>query len=58
MRRKDFIFEDKEEIYSMLNSIEFGVMALPDNIPYAVPISFCYKNNENIFSWSYGRKEI
>ncbi|ASJ20151.1 antibiotic resistance protein [Brachyspira hampsonii] len=49
MRRKDFIFEDKEEICNMLNSIEFGVMALPDDIPYAVPISFCYKNNEIYF---------
>ena len=49
MRRKDFIFEDKEKIYNMLNSIEFGVMALPDYIPYAVPISFCYKNNEIYF---------
>ncbi|OEJ15992.1 antibiotic resistance protein [Brachyspira hampsonii] len=49
MRRKDFIFEDKEEIHNMLNSIEFGVMALPDDIPYAVPISFCYKDNEIYF---------
>ncbi|PTY40478.1 pyridoxamine 5'-phosphate oxidase family protein [Brachyspira hampsonii] len=49
MRRKDFIFEDREEIYNMLNSIEFGVMALPDNIPYAVPISFCYENDEIYF---------
>ncbi|WP_297205069.1 pyridoxamine 5'-phosphate oxidase family protein [uncultured Brachyspira sp.] len=49
MRRKDFIFEDTKEIEAILNSIEFGVMALPDKIPYAVPISFCYKNNEVYF---------
>ena len=49
MRRKDFIFEDINEIEEILNSIEFGVMALPDKIPYAVPISFCYKNNEVYF---------
>ncbi|MEI0604543.1 pyridoxamine 5'-phosphate oxidase family protein [Brachyspira alvinipulli] len=49
MRRKDFVFEDINEIEEILNSIEFGVMALPDKIPYAVPISFCYKNNEVYF---------
>ena len=46
MRRKDFIFEDIKEIEKMLNTVDFGVMALPDKIPYAVPINFCYKNNE------------
>ena len=46
MRRKDFVFEDINKIEEILNSIEFGVMALPDKIPYAVPISFCYKNND------------
>ena len=49
MRRKDFVFEDINKIEEILNSIEFGVMALPDKIPYAVPISFCYKNNEVYF---------
>ncbi|WP_020005423.1 pyridoxamine 5'-phosphate oxidase family protein [Brachyspira innocens] len=49
MRRKDFIFEDMHEIDKMLNSIEFGVMALPDIIPYAVPVSFCFKNNQIYF---------
>lgn len=46
MRRSDFVFENREEIENMLNCIEFGVMALPDTIPYAVPISFCCKNNQ------------
>lgn len=49
MRRKDFIFENMNEIETMLNNIEFGVMALPDTIPYAVPISFCYKDNKIYF---------
>lgn len=49
MRRKDFIFEDRKEMEIMLNKIEFGVMAIPDKIPYAVPISFCYKDNEIYF---------
>ena len=49
MRRKDFIFNDIDEISNMLNNIEFGVMAIPDKIPYAVPISFCYNNNEIYF---------
>ena len=49
MRRKDFIFENIKEIENMLNKIEFGVMAMPDKIPYAVPISFCYKDNEIYF---------
>ena len=49
MRRKDFIFENMNEIENMLNNIEFGVMALPDTIPYAVPISFCYKDNKIYF---------
>ncbi len=49
MRRKDFIFEDKKEIENMLNRIEFGVMAIPSKIPYAVPISFCYKEDEIYF---------
>ena len=49
MRRKDFIFENIKEIENKLNKIEFGVMAMPDKIPYAVPISFCYKDNEIYF---------
>lgn len=49
MRRKDFIFEDKKEIENMLKYIEFGVMAIPDKIPYAVPISFCFKEGEIYF---------
>ena len=49
MRRKDFVFNDIDEISNMLNNIEFGVMAIPDKIPYAVPISFCYNNNEIYF---------
>ncbi|WP_300589029.1 pyridoxamine 5'-phosphate oxidase family protein [uncultured Brachyspira sp.] len=57
MRRKDFLFEDKEYIYSMLNSIEFGVMALPDDIPYAVPISFCYKDNQIYFHGAMGGRK-
>ena len=49
MRRKDFIFGDRKEIENALNKIEFGVIAIPDKIPYAVPISFCYKDNEIYF---------
>ena len=49
MRRKEFNFDNKKEIENMLNIIEYGVMALPDKIPYAVPISFCYKDNEIYF---------
>ncbi|TXJ41078.1 pyridoxamine 5'-phosphate oxidase family protein [Brachyspira pilosicoli] len=49
MRRKEFNFNDIKKIENMLNTIEYGVMALPDKIPYAVPISFCYKDNEIYF---------
>ncbi|MBW5382471.1 pyridoxamine 5'-phosphate oxidase family protein [Brachyspira pilosicoli] len=49
MRRKEFNFNDKKEIENMLNTIEYGVMALPDKTPYCVPISFCYKDNEIYF---------
>lgn len=49
MRRKEFDFNDIKEIENMLNTIEYGVIALPDKIPYAVPISFCYKDNEIYF---------
>ncbi|WP_157150604.1 pyridoxamine 5'-phosphate oxidase family protein [Brachyspira sp. SAP_772] len=49
MRRKEFDFNDIKKIENMLNTIEYGVMALPDKIPYCVPISFCYKNNEIYF---------
>ncbi len=58
MRRKDFLFENKEYIYSMLNSIEFGVMALPDDdVPYAVPVSFCYKDNKIYFHGAMGGRK-
>ena len=49
MRRKEFNFNDKKEIENMLNTIEYGVMALPNKTPYCVPISFCYKDNEIYF---------
>lgn len=49
MRRKEFNFNDIKKIENMLNTIEYGVMALPDKVPYAVPISFCYKDNEIYF---------
>lgn len=49
MRRKEFDFNDIKKIENMLNTIEYGVIALPDKIPYAVPISFCYKDNEIYF---------
>ena len=49
MRRKEFDFNDIKKIENMLNTIEYGVMALPDKIPYCIPISFCYKDNEIYF---------
>lgn len=49
MRRKDFIFEDEKTIEHFLQTIEFGTMAIPDKIPYIVPISFCYKNKQIYF---------
>ena len=50
MRRDEFIFEDKIYIESFLNSIEFGVLAISDkDCAYAVPISFCFHQNELYF---------
>lgn len=47
MRRDEFVFEDRAYIEKFLNSIEFGVLAIPDELrAYAVPISFCFHQIE------------
>lgn len=46
MRRSDFEFEDRGAIAEFLNAIEFGTLVIPDSIPYAVPLSFCYADLE------------
>ena len=50
MRRDEFVFEDRAYIEKFLNSIEFGVLAIPDELrAYAVPISFCFHQDELYF---------
>ncbi|CAM3628992.1 Antibiotic resistance protein [Helicobacter ganmani] len=46
MRRKDFDFKDTRIIGDFLNQIEFGTLVIPDSIPYAVPLSFCYEDSK------------
>ncbi|RDU60789.1 pyridoxamine 5'-phosphate oxidase family protein [Helicobacter marmotae] len=50
MRRKDFAIDDIAVIEEFLSRIEFGVLAIPDDLaPYAVPISFCFKDSAIYF---------
>ena len=46
MRRKDFDCKDSKLIAEFLNQIEFGTLVIPDSIPYAVPLSFCYEDSK------------
>ena len=46
MRRSDFDCKDLGLIGEFLNAIEFGTLVIPDSIPYAVPLSFCYENTQ------------
>ncbi|MCX2717482.1 pyridoxamine 5'-phosphate oxidase family protein [Helicobacter sp. MIT 21-1697] len=46
MRRKDFDFKDTQIIGKFLNQIIFGTLVIPDSIPYAVPLSFCYEDSK------------
>lgn len=46
MRRKDFDFKDTQIINDFLNQITFGTLVIADSIPYAVPLSFCYKDSQ------------
>ncbi|WP_300762217.1 pyridoxamine 5'-phosphate oxidase family protein, partial [Helicobacter sp. UBA3407] len=46
MRRKDFDCKDSKLIVEFLNQIEFGTLVIPDSIPYAVPLSFCYEDSK------------
>lgn len=46
MRRSDFDCKDLGLIQEFLNKIEFGTLVIPDSIPYAVPLSFCYADLE------------
>ena len=50
MRRDEFVFKNRAYIEKFLNSIEFGVLAIPDELrAYAVPISFCFHQDELYF---------
>lgn len=57
MRRSEFHCDDQKLIESMLAQIEYGVMIIPDNDPYGVPISFCYHNNEIYFHGARGGRK-
>ena len=46
MRRSDFDCKDLGFIQEFLNKIEFGTLVIPDSIPYAVPLSFCYEDSK------------
>lgn len=46
MRRSDFDCKDLGLIQEFLNKIEFGTLVIPDSIPYAVPLSFCYGDSK------------
>ncbi|STQ86892.1 antibiotic resistance protein [Helicobacter muridarum] len=46
MRRKDFDFKNMPTIEKFLTQITFGTLVIPDNIPYAVPLSFCYEDSK------------
>ncbi len=46
MRRSDFDYKDSERIQEFLNKIEFGTLVIPDTIPYAIPLSFCYEDSQ------------
>jgi len=47
-----FDIKDKTLITKILNSAEYGVLALYDQKPYAVPINFVYFNNSVYFHGS------
>ncbi|EFR49141.1 pyridoxamine 5'-phosphate oxidase family protein [Helicobacter canadensis] len=49
MRRSEFECFDSQILQTMLAKIEFGVMVIPDDEPYGVPISFCYEEGEIYF---------
>lgn len=46
MRRSDFDYKDSARIQEFLNKIEFGTLVIPDTIPYAIPLSFCYEDSQ------------
>ncbi|EAI5623192.1 antibiotic resistance protein [Campylobacter upsaliensis] len=49
MRRDEFKCDDLKLVETMLNSITFGTMIIPDVRPYGVPISFAYENGQIYF---------
>ena len=49
MRRDEFICTDTKILETMLNSITFGTMIIPDVRPYGAPISFAYENEQIYF---------
>ncbi|TLD84528.1 antibiotic resistance protein [Helicobacter sp. MIT 11-5569] len=46
MRRSDFDCKDLAVVEKFLNQIEFGTLVIPDTIPYAIPLSFCYEDSK------------
>jgi len=49
--------KDEKIIKEVLDSVEYGVLALADKTPYAVPVNFVYLNNKIYFHGSLkGRK--
>jgi nitroimidazol reductase NimA-like FMN-containing flavoprotein (pyridoxamine 5'-phosphate oxidase superfamily) len=50
MRRSEFEIKNKQLIEEVLNSVEYGTLALcKDNIPYSVPVNFVYDDNSLYF---------
>ncbi|MCP5061464.1 MAG: pyridoxamine 5'-phosphate oxidase family protein [Ignavibacteriae bacterium] len=50
--KNTFRITDKNLITEMLNSAEYGVLALSDEKPYAVPVNFVYLNDSIFFHGS------
>ena len=58
MIKKVFKITDKELIKQILDKVEYGVLALGGEIPYAVPVNFVYFNNSIYFHGSLKGKKM
>lgn len=56
--KKIFKITDKKLITEMLNQVEYGVLALCDTRPYAVPLNFVYFEDSIYFHGSKGGKKM
>lgn len=59
MRRSEFKVEDKEQIKSILDEVEHGVLSLIcENAPYSVPLNFVYFEDSIYFHGAKSGKKI